>query len=179
MRSFVLWSGSKIIHPAQLSIMSVRPANRLEISFIYWGSYPVTMAMIPTYHAPMLPRERTVRQRMMDLLINARRSSHQLAQLLGIPERQVEDHLTHVVKSLARDRTRRFILEPSACPDCGFVFRDRRKLTRPSRCPSCRSEGITAPQYGIEPVKTRSEPPLDSRPASEIGYRLHKERIEL
>jgi predicted Zn-ribbon and HTH transcriptional regulator len=114
----------------------------------------------------MLPLERTVRHRMMDLLLDTRRSSHQLAQLLGIPERQVEDHLTHVVKSLAHDRTRRFILEPSTCPDCGFVFRDRRKLTRPSRCPSCRSEGITAPRYGIEPAKGRLGP-LDSRAASE------------
>jgi transcriptional regulator len=101
----------------------------------------------------MLPPERTVRQRMIELLTDARLSSHQLAQLLGIPERQVEEHLPHIVKSLARDRSRRFVLEPSACSDCGFVFRDRRKLTRPSRCPTCRNEGITAPRYGIEPAK--------------------------
>jgi len=97
--------------------------------------------------------ERTVRQRMIELLTDARRSSFQLAQLLGIPERQVEDHLPHIVKSLARDRSRRFVLEPSTCSDCGFVFRDRRRLTRPSRCPRCRSEGITAPRYGIDSVK--------------------------
>ncbi|MDH5640731.1 MAG: hypothetical protein OEY28_05515 [Nitrospira sp.] len=127
---------------------------------------PVTIPLAHAYHTFMWFPERTVRQRMMDLLIHARRSSHQLAQLLGIPERQVEDHLTHVVKSLARNRTRRFILDPAACPDCGFVFRDRRKLTKPSRCPSCRSEGITAPRYGIEPTNGRPEP-LDSRPANE------------
>lgn len=94
--------------------------------------------------------DRTPRQRLVDLLIGSRLSSHQLAQMLGIPERQVEDHLTHVVKSLARDPHRRFILEPSGCPDCGYIFRDRRRLTRPSRCPKCRGEGITAPRYGIE-----------------------------
>lgn len=114
----------------------------------------------------MLPPERTVRQRMIALLTNTRLSSYQLAHVLGIPERQVEEHLPHIVKSLAHDRSRRFVLEPSACSDCGFVFRDRRKLTRPSRCPSCRGEGITAPRYGIEPIKCRSEP-LDSRSASE------------
>ena len=70
--------------------------------------------------------------------------------MLGIAERQVEDHLTHVVKSLARDKTRRFILEPSRCQDCRFLFRNRRRLTRPSRCPLCRSEDITAPRYGID-----------------------------
>ncbi|HSA61323.1 MAG TPA: hypothetical protein VLE03_03715 [Nitrospiraceae bacterium] len=99
----------------------------------------------------MLPPAQTPRQRIVDLLTGTRLSSRQLAHILGIAERQVEDHLIHVVKSLARDRTRRFILEPSTCPDCGFVFRDRTKLTRPSRCPICRGEGITAPRYGIAP----------------------------
>jgi predicted Zn-ribbon and HTH transcriptional regulator len=87
---------------------------------------------------------------MLDLLVGTRLSSHQLARMLGIPERQVEDHLAHVVKSLARDRTRRFVLEPSTCPDCRYVFRDRTRLTRPSRCPRCHGEGITAPRYGID-----------------------------
>lgn len=101
----------------------------------------------------MLPADRTPRQRMIELLTGTRRSSHQLAQLLAIPERQVEEHLSHVVKTIARDRARRFILEPSVCPDCGYVFRDRTKLTRPSRCPVCRGEGITPPRYGIEPAR--------------------------
>ncbi|MBM4127227.1 MAG: transcriptional regulator [Nitrospira sp.] len=104
------------------------------------------------YHASMLPPERTVRQRMIDLLASTRLSSHQLAQMLGIPERQVEEHLPHIVKTVARDRSRRFVLDPSACSDCGFLFRDRAKLTRPSRCPTCRSEAITAPRYGIDSV---------------------------
>ncbi|MGQ0694457.1 MAG: transcriptional regulator [Nitrospiraceae bacterium] len=108
------------------------------------------------YHDAMLPPERTQRQRIIELLSGTRLSSHQLAQMLGIAERQVEDHLTHVVKTLLRDRSQRFILEPSTCPDCGYVFRDRIKLTRPSRCPECRSEGITAPRYGIESVRSRS-----------------------
>jgi predicted Zn-ribbon and HTH transcriptional regulator len=94
--------------------------------------------------------ERTPRQRLIDLLAGTRLTSHQLAQMLGLPERLVEDHLAHVMKTLARDRKRRFVLEPSACPDCGFVFRDRTRLTKPSRCPVCRSEGVTAPRYGID-----------------------------
>jgi predicted Zn-ribbon and HTH transcriptional regulator len=98
----------------------------------------------------MLPSERTPRQRIIELITGTRLSSHQLAQLLAIPERQVEDHLTHVVKTLARDRSRRFVLDPSVCQNCGFVFRDRTRLTRPSRCPVCHSEGITPPRYGIE-----------------------------
>lgn len=106
-----------------------------------------------TYHAPMLPPERTVRQRMIELLTETRLSSYQLAQLLGIPERRVEEHLPHIIKSLARDRSRRFVLAPSACSDCGFLFRDRTKLTKPSRCPKCRSEAVSVPRFGIDSVK--------------------------
>jgi predicted Zn-ribbon and HTH transcriptional regulator len=100
--------------------------------------------------AAMPPESQTVRQRMVGLLTRSRLSSYQLAQLLGIPERQVEDHLAHVVKTVTRDRDKRFILEPSCCQDCGFVFRDRTKLTRPGRCPRCRSESTSAPRYGID-----------------------------
>lgn len=116
------------------------------------GPASVAFPFALAYHAPMLPLERTVRQRMIELLTETRLSSYQLAQLLGIPERRVEEHLPHVVKSLARDRSRRFVLDPSACSDCGFLFRDRTKLTRPSRCPTCRSEAVTAPRYGIDSV---------------------------
>ena len=98
----------------------------------------------------MLPPERTPRQRIIDLITDIRLSSHQLAQMLGIPERQVEEHLTHVVKTIARDKTRRFILDPARSQDCDFVFRDRSRLTIPSRCPHCRSEAIAAPRYGID-----------------------------
>ena len=85
----------------------------------------------------------------MMLLTGTLLSSHQLAQLVGIPERQVEEHLTHIVKTLARDASRTFLLAPSHCQDCTYTFRDRTKLTRPSRCPRCRIEAITSPRYGI------------------------------
>lgn len=98
----------------------------------------------------MLPPERTPRQRIIDLITRTRLSSHQLAQMLGIPARQVEEHLTHIVKTIARDKTRRFILDPARCQDCDFVFRDRSRLTSPCRCPHCRSEAIAAPRYGID-----------------------------
>lgn len=97
----------------------------------------------------MLSPGLTPRRRIIELLTGTLLSSHQLAQLLGMPERQVEDHLTHIVKSLARNASRTFLLEPSHCQDCTYTFRDRTRLTRPSRCPRCRSEAITSPRYGI------------------------------
>ncbi|MFY4729161.1 hypothetical protein [Nitrospira sp. BLG_2] len=42
------------------------------------------------------------------------------------------------------------------CLDCEFMFRDRTRLTRPSRCPHCRSEGISAPRYGIDSLGSGS-----------------------
>lgn len=87
---------------------------------------------------------------MMDLLSESARTSYELAALLGLPERHIEDHLLHIVRSLARDRTRRFVLEPSTCHDCHYVFRERTRLTRPSRCPRCRSEGISNPRFKIK-----------------------------
>ncbi|MFO0705852.1 MAG: hypothetical protein U0412_03275 [Nitrospira sp.] len=106
----------------------------------------------------MVSADRTPRQRLIEVLTGTRLATHQLAQLVGIPERQVEEHLEHVVKSVSRDRTRRFILEPARCQECGFVFRDRRKLTRPSRCPQCKSEGVAPPRYGIEVAESRNQP---------------------
>jgi predicted Zn-ribbon and HTH transcriptional regulator len=107
------------------------------------------LVLSPTINA-MQPPEQTPRQRIIELITGTRLSSYQLAQMLGIPERQVEEHLTHVVKTIARDKTRRFILNPARCQDCDFVFRDRSRLTSPSRCPQCRSEAIAAPRYGID-----------------------------
>jgi predicted Zn-ribbon and HTH transcriptional regulator len=94
--------------------------------------------------------DRTPRQRIMDLLTIAPRSAEQLAAVIKIPERQVEEHLRHIMKSVAHDPLRRFVLQPSACADCDFVFRDRSRLTRPSRCPRCRGEAISAPRYSIQ-----------------------------
>jgi predicted Zn-ribbon and HTH transcriptional regulator len=92
----------------------------------------------------------TVRQQLMHLLTGARHASRDLAALIGAPERQIEEHLAHVVRSLAKDATRRFVLEPSRCHDCGFVFRERTRLTTPGRCPACRSEAIAPPRFGID-----------------------------
>jgi transcriptional regulator len=94
--------------------------------------------------------ERTPRQRIRDLLSTMPPlTSRQIAEVVDISEGQVEDNLVHIVKSIARDRTLRFILEPPECKDCDFVFRERERITRPSRCPKCHSEAISEPRYSI------------------------------
>ena len=91
----------------------------------------------------------TVRQHIMQLLAGQRYSARDLAYSLRVPERQVEEHLEHIARTVARDRSRKLIREPAACEQCGFVFRSRSRITRPSRCPVCRSERISAPRYQI------------------------------
>jgi len=98
----------------------------------------------------MRAHDRTPRRRILDLLVGRVMTSRQLAAVTKVSERQVEDHLVHIVKSVERDRSRRFVLEPSVCRDCEFVFKDRLRVTRPSHCPKCRGENISMPRYGIE-----------------------------
>ena len=105
----------------------------------------------------MRAHDRTPRQRILDLLVGRMMTSRQLAAVIKISERQVEDHLVHIVKSLERDPSRRFVIEPSVCLDCEFVFKDRSRVTRPSHCPKCRSSNISMPRYGVETQTTTKE----------------------
>jgi hypothetical protein len=98
----------------------------------------------------VMSAEGTIRQQIMQAITDVRCSARDLAHRIGIPEREVEDHLAHIGKSVTRDRRVRFLLEPSICQDCEYVFRGRTRLTRPSRCPKCRSEAISPPRFGIE-----------------------------
>ena len=95
--------------------------------------------------------DRTPRQRIADLLAFAPMTTQQIAAVVKMSERQVEEHLGHIMKTVARDRALRFVLHPSACKECEFVFRDRSRITRPSRCPRCRSESLTDPRFSVEP----------------------------
>lgn len=98
-----------------------------------------------------MPAQRqTIRQQIAESLTGTLLSAHQLAGMLGIREREAEEHLTHIVKTVARDRTKQFVIDPANCVACGYVFRGRTKLTTPSRCPKCKSEGVSPPRFGIQ-----------------------------
>jgi predicted Zn-ribbon and HTH transcriptional regulator len=96
-----------------------------------------------------MPSELTDRQRIMQAIENIPCSARDLARQLAMPERHVEEHLAHIVRSLANDKTRRLLMEPAVCEHCEFVFKSRSRLTRPSRCPRCQSERIAAPRFAI------------------------------
>src|SRR4030095_8061586 len=91
----------------------------------------------------------TLRQQIILTLTAGTYSAYDLASLHAVSEREIEDHLTHIARSLARDPTRIIIREPAECEHCAFIFRTRARFTRPGRCPRCHSERICAPKFGI------------------------------
>jgi predicted Zn-ribbon and HTH transcriptional regulator len=90
----------------------------------------------------------TLRRHMMALLREQELDARDLAQALGLTEKEVYEHLAHVERSV-ESAGGRFILTPSECLLCGYVFEDRRRLTRPGRCPKCRRSKIMNPSFRI------------------------------
>ena len=90
----------------------------------------------------------TVRQKLIELLTDSEMDARQLSQELGIQEKEVVDHLTHVARSLA-GKNRKLMTRPAQCLLCGYVFEDRKRLTRPGRCPRCQKSHLQSPAYYI------------------------------
>jgi predicted Zn-ribbon and HTH transcriptional regulator len=93
----------------------------------------------------------TVREALLRHLREGPRTAHELSGLVGIPEKQVADHLAHVARSLRRT-PERLRVEPAQCLDCGFVFRERARFDRPSACPVCRGQHLEPPRFAVKPA---------------------------
>ncbi len=91
----------------------------------------------------------TVREALRRVLREGPATARDLSRRVGIPERDVADHLEHLGRSLARGGER-LVIEPAACFECGFVFRKRRRYTRPARCPHCHSSRTSLPTFCVE-----------------------------
>jgi transcriptional regulator len=90
----------------------------------------------------------SLRHRIIALLRTREMDARELSRELGIKEKEVYDHLVHVERSAAATSAT-FILTPSQCLLCGYVFEDRRRLTRPSRCPKCKRSKLQSPSFRI------------------------------
>jgi predicted Zn-ribbon and HTH transcriptional regulator len=90
----------------------------------------------------------TVRQRMVALLSEGEMTARDLSQALGIREREVYDHLSHIARSVAAQGGRLTVL-PVLCLTCGWVFEKRTRFTRPSRCPRCKKSHLEMPVYRL------------------------------
>jgi predicted Zn-ribbon and HTH transcriptional regulator len=89
----------------------------------------------------------TIRQAIISLLKEQELSARDLSQVIGIREKEVYEHLTHIARSAAVKGKLRVV--PAACRACGFAFRKRDRLTPPGRCFQCRSESIDPPRFQI------------------------------
>jgi predicted Zn-ribbon and HTH transcriptional regulator len=90
----------------------------------------------------------TIRQQMILLLSEKEMGARDLSQALGIREKEVYEHLSHIARSVATQR-KEIKIRPSQCLLCEYVFKDRRRFTPPSRCPRCKKAHLQRPTYRI------------------------------
>lgn len=72
-----------------------------------------------------------------------------LSQELGIQEKEVYHHLTHVARSVRAEK-KKLIVRPSQCLLCGYIFEERKRFTRPGRCPKCKKSRLTQPIFQVK-----------------------------
>lgn len=93
----------------------------------------------------------TKRQQIIDLLAEQPCTALELSVALSIMEKEVYDHLEHIERSLAR-QSKKLVVSPFACLNCGFVFEARRRWNRPGRCPECKQGHIRMAEYRVMPL---------------------------
>jgi predicted Zn-ribbon and HTH transcriptional regulator len=91
----------------------------------------------------------TIRQQITGLLEQEALDARTLSSLLGVREKEIYPHLTHIRRTLqARGQT--LVIAPYQCRLCGFTFKNRTKLHPPGRCPQCKLGSIKPAQFTIK-----------------------------
>jgi predicted Zn-ribbon and HTH transcriptional regulator len=109
----------------------------------------------PPHPSGPSPRAETLRDAIRRALRSGPATARDLSAAVGLREKDVAEHLSHLTRSLGH-RGERLVVEPASCVACGYAFRDRTRLTRPGACPACRSTRIDPPVFRIE--GTREDP---------------------
>jgi predicted Zn-ribbon and HTH transcriptional regulator len=91
---------------------------------------------------------KTIRQQIIELLTDEEMDAREISRAVGIKEKEVYEHLTHIARSLAAKGSK-LTIRPSECLQCGYVCKDRRRVTRPGRCPRGRESHIINPSFKI------------------------------
>ena len=99
---------------------------------------------------PFVPDDRpeTVRKDIISAIEEQPLTAKEISGAVSISEKMVYDHLQHIQKTMHRKGVT-FLVTPSECKKCGFVFKKREKLKKPGKCPKCRGESITEPVFSI------------------------------
>ncbi len=92
--------------------------------------------------------KKTIRQQIRELLTLSQMDARAISQEVHICEKEVYEHLMHINRSLAATH-KKIDMEPAACLNCGYVFRDRRRYSPPGHCPRCKQTHIQSPLYFI------------------------------
>ena len=87
------------------------------------------------------------RRHLIDLLSHEPRSVSWLARELGMRRGDVEEDLSHALRS-ARAAGHHIDVIPARCKACDFVFAAD-KLTKPGRCPSCKGTRLFEPMIRV------------------------------
>jgi predicted Zn-ribbon and HTH transcriptional regulator len=90
----------------------------------------------------------TLRQKIISRLSEAELSAWELSGEMGISEKEVYEHLSHIARSVA-SQNKTLLITPATCLRCGYVFEGRTRFTRPSRCPQCKKSHIQRPTFRI------------------------------
>ena len=93
----------------------------------------------------------TIRQEIIDLLSRQEMGVRQLSGQVGIQEKEVIEHLSHIARSLAV-KGKKLTIRPAECLLCGYVFEKRQRFTRPGRCPRCKKSHLQSPEFYIANV---------------------------
>lgn len=91
---------------------------------------------------------KTLRKEMVTLLSVNEMSAKEISSAVGVGEKEVYTHLSHIARSVKHQR-KKLIIKPAECLGCGYIFKKRKRLTSPSRCPICKKEHIQNPMYRI------------------------------
>lgn len=99
---------------------------------------------------PPVPVERaaTLRQQIVILLQQQSVSAKDLSMAIGMPEKQVYDHLEHIRRSF-QQQGKTLRIEPARCKKCEFVFEKRQRFQKPGKCPACRGQSIEEPRFSL------------------------------
>lgn len=90
----------------------------------------------------------TIRMRILELLGKKQLTALEISRLVGIKEKEVYQHLSHIEKSV-KGKGRRLNMTPYCCISCGFKFKNRKRFYPPGRCPLCREERISEAVFEI------------------------------
>lgn len=99
---------------------------------------------------PPVPAEQaaTLRQQIVALLQQRTVSAKDLSMAIGLPEKQVYEHLEHIRRSCQKQQ-KTLRIAPATCKKCGFVFEKRQRFQKPSKCPICRGQAIQEPRFSL------------------------------